>query len=161
MTPDLHSLSNSTAYQGGDYLQVENGKCLPILHTDFTSIHTPQTSLNLNNVLHVAYITKPLLSVQKFTHDNNVFFKFHLSYFLVKDRHTKNTILQGPSKDGLYLLSHSTSTSPSVHSVERITSDCWHHCLGHLNSRTLHQVLRINKLSSSSRHRIRSVLHVN
>jgi hypothetical protein len=53
----------------------------------------------------VLYITKPLLSVQKFCRDNHVYFEFHASMFNVKDLITKEVLFSGQSNDGLYVLS--------------------------------------------------------
>ena len=150
VTPDLSSLSSATKYNGPNALRVGNGNVLPIQHTASTSLYTPHTSFHLNNVLYVPHITKPLLSVQKFTRDNNVFFEFHPSYFYVKDCRTKNTLLPGLSKDDLYILSTSASHSPSVHSDVCVTADCWHHWLSHPHRCTLHQIVSTNKLPCSS-----------
>lgn len=73
----------------------------------------------LKNALHVPSITKQLLYVQKFARENNAFFKFHPSYFLVKDRASKTNLLSCPTGGGLYSLllkssSHrNSSESPS------------------------------------------------
>jgi hypothetical protein len=48
-------------------------------------LHSPKCIFTLSNVLHVPYITEPLLSVQKFCRDNHVYFEFHDSLFYVKD----------------------------------------------------------------------------
>ena len=51
------------------------------------------------------HITKPLLFVQKFYSDNQVYFEFHASMFYVKDLVTKEVLLFGQSNDSLYVLS--------------------------------------------------------
>lgn len=84
-----------------DQLHVGNGKGLPISHTGSTSITTPTSSFQLSNILHVPSISKPLLSVQKFAQENNVFFEFHPSHFLIKDKVTQAPLLSGLSKNGL------------------------------------------------------------
>ncbi|GJR45677.1 putative RNA-directed DNA polymerase [Tanacetum coccineum] len=93
VTPDLEAMENSEAYYGDDALHVGNGKGLPI--------HVPEISHNL-------------LSVQKFCHDNDVFFEFHTFYFVVKDESTHTTLLTGPSKHGLY-----TITLPQLKSINK------------------------------------------
>ena len=65
----------------------------------------------LSNVLHVPHITKLLLSIQKFSHDNHVYFEFHASMFYMKDLVTKEVLFSGQSHDGLYVLSDSSTTS--------------------------------------------------
>jgi histone deacetylase 1/2 len=74
-------------------------------------IYTPHRSFTLSNVLHVPAITKPLLSVQKFCLDNNVYFEFHPRVFYVKDLNTHEILLSGQSKDGIYALTKSSVKS--------------------------------------------------
>jgi hypothetical protein len=47
------------------------------------------------------HIQKPLLFVEKFCCDNNVYFKFQAFVFYVKDLNTKPVLLSGQSKDDL------------------------------------------------------------
>jgi histone deacetylase 1/2 len=98
-------------YLGNDNLHVGDGKGLPISHLGHTKIYTPHHSFTLSNVLHVLVITKPLLSVQKFYLDNNIYFEFHPRVFYVKDLNTNEVLLSGQSKDGLYALTKSFITS--------------------------------------------------
>jgi len=51
--------------------------------------------LTLSNVFHVPHIKKkkPLLSVQKFYLDKNVYFEFHLFVFYIIDLNTKALLL--------------------------------------------------------------------
>ncbi|GJS78280.1 hypothetical protein Tco_0728161 [Tanacetum coccineum] len=86
VTPNLEAMDNLEAYYGDDALHVGNE------------------------------ISHNLLSVQKFCHDNDVFFEFHTSYFVVKDESTHTTLLTGPSKHGLY-----TITLPQLKSVNKVS----------------------------------------
>nr|GEX68483.1 hypothetical protein [Tanacetum cinerariifolium] len=61
VTPDLEAMDNSEAYYGDDALHVGNE------------------------------ISHNLLSVHKFCHDNDVFYEFHTSYFVVKDKSTHHS----------------------------------------------------------------------
>ncbi|GKA55347.1 hypothetical protein Tco_0754296 [Tanacetum coccineum] len=74
VTPDLEAMDNSEAYYGDDALHVGNGKGLPILHIGSSKVYSPQKMFSLKNILHVPQISNNLLSVQKFCHDNDVFF---------------------------------------------------------------------------------------
>jgi hypothetical protein len=86
ITSDLNNLNlHSEAYDGPDQIQVGNGTRLAIKHTGNSKL---SPNFILRNVLHVPKITKNLLSVQKFTYDNNVYMEFHPSCFFVKDRMT-------------------------------------------------------------------------
>ncbi|GJY76088.1 putative RNA-directed DNA polymerase [Tanacetum coccineum] len=104
VTPDLEAMDNSEAYYGDDALHVGNGKGLPILHIGSSKVYSPQKTFSLKNILHVPEISHNLLSVQNFCHDNDVFFEFHTSYFVVKDESTHTTLLTVPSKHGLYTI---------------------------------------------------------
>jgi hypothetical protein len=59
-------------------------------------------------------ITKNLLSVQKFTYDDNVYMKFHPSCFFVKDRTSGKILHQESSRHGLYHWFSPTAAPPSI-----------------------------------------------
>ncbi|GJU67166.1 putative RNA-directed DNA polymerase [Tanacetum coccineum] len=147
VTPDLEAMDNSEAYYGDDALYVGNGKGLPILHIGSSKVYSPQKTFSLKNILHVLEISHNLLSIQKFCHDNDVFFEFHTSYFVVKDASTHTTLLTGPSKHGLY-----TITLPQLKSINKVSFSAvrssptiWHRRLGHH-----HQCLLRSMLSNFS-----------
>jgi histone deacetylase 1/2 len=97
---------------------------------------------------------KRLLSVQQFCRVNCVFFEFHSSVFYVKDLITKEVLLSGQSKDGLYVLSKNSATSmPQVFlSASLSTSaDIWHRRLGHPSSRVLGFLASNKKVTCTSR----------
>jgi histone deacetylase 1/2 len=87
-------LTASEPYNGNDNLHVGDGKGLSISHIGHTKLYNPHRSFTLSNVLHVPAITKPLLSVQKFHLDNNVYFEFHPFLFYVKDINTNEVSSQ-------------------------------------------------------------------
>jgi hypothetical protein len=68
-------------------------------------------------------LKKPLISVQNFCLENNVFFEFHPFVFYVKNLMTKEVLLFGQSRDGLYVLSQSSATSlPQAFQSTRIST---------------------------------------
>ncbi|GKA83614.1 putative RNA-directed DNA polymerase [Tanacetum coccineum] len=149
VTPDLAVMDTSEAYYGDDALHVGNGKGLPFLHIGSSKVYSPQKIFSLKNILHVPEISHNILSVQKFCHDNDVFFEFHNSYFVVKDESTHTTLLTGPSKHGLY-----TITLPQLKSINKVSFSAvrasptiWHRRLGHP-----HQSLLRSMLSNFSLH---------
>jgi len=75
-----HHITNSPSIYSDkqSYEKINNGKDLCISHIDsaFISYAINNTSFRLNDFLLVPDITKNLLSVSKFSHDNNVFFVF-------------------------------------------------------------------------------------
>jgi hypothetical protein len=85
VTPDLVSMTSSEHYLGNDHLHIGDGKGLVISNISHSKIRSPKCTFTLSNILHVPAIKKPLLSVQKFYLENNVFFEFHSSLFYVKE----------------------------------------------------------------------------
>jgi histone deacetylase 1/2 len=149
VTPDLATLTASEPYLGNDNLHVGDGKGLPISHLGHTKIYTPHRSFTLSNVLHVLAITKPLLSVQKFYLDNNVYFEFHPRVFYVKDPNTHEILLSGQSKDDLYALTKSSITSvPQAYwsPCTFASADLWHRRLGHPTTRIFQLLISKNKI---------------
>ncbi|KAJ0726566.1 putative RNA-directed DNA polymerase [Helianthus annuus] len=140
VAPDLSTFDYSEPYFGGDNLRVGDGKPLPILHIGSTRYYSPNKTFSLKNILHVPQIKQNLLSVQQFCHDNNVFFEFHSTFFSVKDKSTRTTLLTGPSNDGLYTfcLPRIQDVPKVAFSTARASSKTWHQRLGHPH----HQLLK-------------------
>ena len=135
---DHATLTTSEPYLGNDNLHVGDGNGFPISHLGHIKIYTPHRSFTLSNVLHVPAIMKPLLSIQKFYLDNNVYFEFHTHVFYVKDFNTYEVLLSGYSKDGLYALTKFSVTSvPQAYwsPCTSASADLWHRRLGHPTSR--------------------------
>jgi len=148
VTPDLATLTDSAPYLGNDHLHVGDGKGLSISHIGYTMLRSPKHTFTLFNVLHVPHITKPLLSVQKFYRDNNVYFEFHASVFYVKDLTTKTMLLSGYSNDGLYVLFESSVTTiPQAYwsLCVSVTTNRWHRRLGHPTSYIFNLLVFKNK----------------
>ena len=66
------------------------------------SSNSNNTPFHLQNLLHVPGIKKNLVSVSKFATDNKAYFEFYVDHCLVKSYDTKETLLSGKIKDGLY-----------------------------------------------------------
>ncbi|MFS7946140.1 putative RNA-directed DNA polymerase [Helianthus anomalus] len=143
VAPNLSSLDNSEAYYGGDNLHVGNGKGLPILHIGSTRFSSPTKTFNLKNILHVPEIKQNLLSVQRFCHDNNVYFESHATHFAVKDKSTHTILLTGPSNGGLYSIKlPRLQLVPKVSfSAVRASTSTWHQRLGHPHPQLLKSML--------------------
>ena len=104
VTSDLNQLNVSRNYSGNDQLQVGSGEYLYISHTGYSAIPSAFHSkcLHFKNILCVPKITKNLLSISKFTKDNNVIVEFDSNCCVVKDKYTGAILLQGDLKGGLY-----------------------------------------------------------
>lgn len=102
VTADIQNLSMHSPYHGSDNILIGDSSGLPITHTGSTSLLTPHTTFKLNNVLCVPSMQKNLISISQFCTSNNVSVEFLPTAFLVKDLPTRNTLLQGKTKDGIY-----------------------------------------------------------
>lgn len=84
----------------------------------------PSTSLSITNILFVPCITKNVLSVSKFPHDNNVEFECLVDKCFVKSHVSRVTLLEGfRDPIGLYSFPHlvvATFNMPSMSSSNSI-----------------------------------------
>ncbi|XP_019160895.1 PREDICTED: uncharacterized protein LOC109157442 [Ipomoea nil] len=104
-TPDAGAMTQIEDYSDGDVLRVGNGTGLGISGIGHALLPSVSKSPRLSNVLHVPELSVSLLTVNRFAKDNNCYFEFHPSFFVVKDCKTKDVLLKGPSSGGLYTLS--------------------------------------------------------
>jgi hypothetical protein len=75
---------------------------MEISHIGKSFIDTPSRKLELCNIIQVPKATKNLMSTHCFNLVNNIFFKIHPQFFLIKDQHMRSTILSGKCHGGLY-----------------------------------------------------------
>ncbi|KAJ6733370.1 hypothetical protein OIU74_005177 [Salix koriyanagi] len=153
VTPDITGMASTKPYLGNDQLHVGDGKGLVISNTAHKILHTPKRVFSLSNILHVPHIKKRLLSVQQFCRENYVFFEFHSFVFYVKDLITKEVLLSGRSKDGLYVLSESSATllpQAFLSTSLAASADFWHRRLGHPSSRILSLLASNKKVTCTS-----------
>jgi hypothetical protein len=101
ITGELDKLAVRDTYNDNEQ-PCGSGMC--ITHVGNSIIRTPCHDLQLNNVLHVPKASKNLASIHRITSDNNVFFQLHPSFFLIKDRELRRTLLHDRSRGGLYHL---------------------------------------------------------
>jgi hypothetical protein len=150
LTNDLSNLNlHVEDCTGMDKIRVGNGQGLKILHSGHGILPTPSHNFQLFSLLHVPEIQKNLISVNQFTRGNHVFIEFHPNFFYVKDLKTRQLLLQGPSKLGLY--PWPSSHAPSSKSLaafigEKVSLDQWHLRLGHLASPIVSRIIQSNKL---------------
>jgi len=116
---------------------------LPIHHIGsslFPSLH----NFRLPHILHVPKIQKKnLIYVNQFARDNCVSIDFHPPCFYVKDLATGSILPTDPTKNGLYPMpgSVSSSTSPQAFFGERTSLHQWHNRFGHLAFQVVRWVL--------------------
>ena len=97
ITSNLKNLTLKSRYRGNDKLIVGNGNQPAISHIGNTlvkSLTQPYQKLHLNNILHVPQIAKNLLSVSKFTYDNQAIAKFYDNECVVKDLKMRRILLR-------------------------------------------------------------------
>jgi hypothetical protein len=153
VTNDFSNLNvRAEEYTGSDQIRVSNGQGLKIHHTGLASLPTAKHKFSLHSLLHVPKIQKNLISIHKFTHDNNVFVEFHPNFFRVKDLRTRKLLLQGPSKHGLYPWPTTApiNSAPQTFLGERTSLNQWHYRLGHPAFRVVRAVLSSSNLPVSS-----------
>lgn len=138
-------------YGSQDHIQVANGAGLKIVQSGTSTLSSPSKSFVLNQILLVPDIQKNLLSVQRFCLDNNVFFEFHASFFLVKD-YLGNILHRGPLSNGLYNFSASLARlQPQALSSVRVSANIWHRRLGHASLPVINKAILLpvqNKTTS-------------
>lgn len=113
---------------------IGDGSALQVTHVGFMSWNSLSKSFFLHNTLYVPDIHKNLVFVHHFTHSNNVYIKFHLFYFFVKDRNMGTTLLHGECQDGFHPLPKlSPINKPSVLALigEQTLTDLWYKCFGY------------------------------
>lgn len=125
LTSNLDRLTTHERYKGTDHVQVANGVGLSISHIGQSTISGSYHPLVLNNIRHVPRISKNLLSVNRFSHDNDTFFEFHPDFFSVKDMAMKKTLLHDRCKGGLYPLVDAHPPRRSFAYV-KYSSSLWH-----------------------------------
>lgn len=95
-------MAKGTSYTGLGKVLVGNGTTLLILYTGQSSIATKSRSLIMKSLPLVPKITKNLMSVSKFSKNNQVFFEFYLTYYLVRDLKNKEVLLHENVHNSLY-----------------------------------------------------------
>jgi hypothetical protein len=120
---------------------VGNGALLPVTATGSHTFSLPNRNLVLNNVLVSPHIIMNLISIRRFTIDNNCSIEFDPFGLSVKDLQTRNVIARCNSSGDLYPF-HAPSTSTSA--LLAAPTSLWHRRLGHLGRDAL------SKLISSS-----------
>lgn len=85
MTSSQGNLSSYFKLSKNNNIIVGNGHSIPIYGLSSTHLDNPHPPLVLNNMLHAPNLIKNLVSVRKFTTDNNVSIEFDPFGFFVKD----------------------------------------------------------------------------
>ncbi|KAF8409418.1 hypothetical protein HHK36_005494 [Tetracentron sinense] len=104
MISDPGKLIDFHAYYGNDTFMIGDGYTLKITHTGDAILDTKSGNFKLRNVLLAPELKKKLFSVSQFTSDYPCVFEFVDGDFVVKDRNTRNIVMEGTRKGDLYAL---------------------------------------------------------
>ena len=162
---DTGATSHMTSSQGNilsyfnlskpDGIIVRNGHSIPICGYGDANLPSPHPPLALKKVLHAPKLIKNLVSVRKFTTDNNVTVEFDPFGFSVKDFRTGTPIMRCESQGALYPLTSPSTPLPPHSSFAALAPSLWHERLGHpgasiLESLRKNNFIECNKLSNST-----------
>jgi hypothetical protein len=152
VTADLNNLSLHAPYTDHDDVMIGDGTTLPITHTGSVSLPTLNSSFHLQDVLCVPTMQKNLISIALFCQTNNVSVEIFPTCFHVKDLRTRDILLQGGTKDGVYEWSIASSSSSPIlaFSTVKTTTSIWHQRLSHPASSILNHILSFYHLNFSS-----------
>jgi histone deacetylase 1/2 len=148
ITSNLEKLSVRDKYKGNDQIHTASGAGMKISHIGHAIVPTNSRNMHLNDVLHVPDAAKNLVSVHHLTRIILFFLNFILVIFLVKDQATKNTILRGRCRKGLYPLP-STRPIKQAFGVVKPSFARWHSRLGHPSSPIVSRVVSSNNFPCS------------
>ncbi|GKA28374.1 ribonuclease H-like domain-containing protein [Tanacetum coccineum] len=139
----LTSFSNSSIYPS---VFVGNGNSIPVTHTGHSFLHTSHKPLHLNHILVTPHIIKNLISVRKFTRDNDVSVEFDAYGFSVKDYQTQKILLRCDSTGDLYPVTQQPPLQTLVVLLS-FSSTTWHRRLGHPGDDVLRRLESSNSIS--------------
>lgn len=147
MTSSQGNLSSYFKLSKNNKIIVGNGHSVPIYGLGITHLDNPHPSLILNNAFHAPNLIKNLMSVHKFTTDNNVSIEFDPFGFSVKDFQTGMPIMRRESQGDLYPITNHMAKNKAKHpsTFVALSPYIWHNRLGHPGEHVL-SFLRKNKL---------------
>jgi hypothetical protein len=126
---------------------VGNGASLPVTSIGSHSFPTERRPLVLSNVLVSPSIIKNLISVRRFTTDNNCSIEFDPFGLSVKDLQTRSVIARCNSTGDLYPFFPIPSSSTTALATTTTSSSLWHRRLGHLGHAALSKLISSNAIS--------------
>ena len=147
ITGELDKLTTHEKYNGKEQIHTASYAGMDIKHVGHSIIHTPMCNIQLRNILHVPKAKMNHVSAHCLAIDNHAFVEVHSHSIAIKDQVTKNLLLRGPCRNGLYLLPISSfSTSKQVLGAIKPTISRWHSRLGHPSLAIVQKVVSNNNL---------------
>ncbi|KAJ9551061.1 hypothetical protein OSB04_015106 [Centaurea solstitialis] len=132
MTANGGNLTSYSHMSKNQNITVGSGHYIPINGYGNASLPNLYPPLTLKNVLHAPKLIKNLVSVRKFTIDNDVSIEFDPLGFTVKDLQTGMHLMRCNSKGDLYPITSTPfiGTSPPT-AFAALSPELWHNRLGH------------------------------
>ncbi|BAB90546.1 putative rice retrotransposon retrofit gag/pol polyprotein [Oryza sativa Japonica Group] len=151
ITGELEKLTTKEKYNGGEQIHTASGAGMDISHIGHTIVHTPSRNIHLNNVLYVPQAKKNLISASQLAADNSAFLELHSKFFSIKDQVTRDVLLEGKCRHGLYPIpkSFGRSTNKQALGAAKLSLSRWHSRLGHPSLPIVKQVISRNNLPCS------------
>ncbi|KAG6763450.1 hypothetical protein POTOM_030866 [Populus tomentosa] len=132
MTANGGNLTSYLNMSNNRNITVGNGHTIPIIGYGHALLPESKHPFTLNNVLHAPKLIKNLVSVRKFTIENNASIEFDPFGFSVKDFPTGMPLMRCNSSGDLYPVTTRPTidfSTPSTFTV--VSPDLWHNRLGH------------------------------
>jgi hypothetical protein len=123
---------------------------LPVTSVGSSSFITPLRSLVLSNVLVPPIIIKNLISVHRFTTDNNCSIEFDPFGLSVKGLQTRSMIARCNSIGDLYPFFPPAASTTALAATASSTT-LWHRCRGHLGHEALPKLVSSKAISCNKR----------
>ena len=158
MTTSQGNLSSYFNFSKNNGIIVRNDQSIPIRGFGSANLSPSHSRLVLKNVLHAPNLIKNLVSVCKFTINNQVFVEFDSFGFSMKDFQTRMTLMRCNSWGELYPITTTINQANSPSTFAALSSSLWHHRLGHLRDPVLDS-LRRNNLIEYNKTRKSHVCH--
>jgi hypothetical protein len=117
---------------------VGNGALLPVTAIGSHTFPFPNRNLVLHNVLVSPHIIKNLISIRRFTTDNNCSIEFDPFGLSVKDLQTRNVIARCNSSGDLYPFFQPATSATALLAAP---TSLWHRRLGHVGREALSKLL--------------------
>ncbi|KAM1900185.1 hypothetical protein ACFX14_029161 [Malus domestica] len=149
ITNDPAQVTNARPYHGTDQVNgVVGGTGLNISHVGNTCIRTPQALFQLPNTLLCPNASTNIISIHRFTTDNNCSLTLFPHAYRVQDLHTGKMLFHGRSNNGFYPFSTVSSCTKGVSAFigARVSNSIWHSRLGHPSFHVLQSLISSNKL---------------
>ena len=145
MTANGGNLTSYLNMSNNRNITVGNGHTIPIIGYGHALLPESKHPFILNNVLHAPKLIKNLVSVRKFTIENNASIEFDPFGFSVKDFPTGMPLMRCNSSGDLYPVTTRPTidfSTPSTFTV--VSPDLWHNRLGHPGTPVLSSLRRNN-----------------